>query len=875
MKHNSNMLHSQSMVVIEALQKPSKNYFIELERQNLTKLNDKSVKESFQGKKSDESMLSGKTAEHDSKKWAPVDIHQDASANCVNSAKFDEIVSSAVSTPTTATTIIVLHKNKYTQTEDLKSKKKCKKKCCQRHNTSYEAPYNVTCDLSQISSTNLMSKQEKHNRTKMDFFADTKKEKTFEELWIAEWKEAHLNLKNRHGEAPERDSLDGQLPGSLGPGPSGESPGKLDKEKGEKKPKKAKKKKEDMTLDMPPIPLPGMTIKKAPSMIGGDGWGGPTEPCNRIWVTLSSLYGRLLVVLTFAFCLTETMDNKLPPFHFQGVYLVYLYVGSIISILTIYVAILLDSCPIRNNGGSVISLTGSNDPESGSIKSFGSLRKAHLNKNSLPRTSFYLRIGALVFGLISLVFSGLEIAMHSTLNSKCVYGDLAFAHPVLQALFTFLQMHFLFVNSEVLLQKFHLVARFGLMHLMATNVSLWVRTIVWESSNEWYHFLYHQHNYGNSNGGSLVGAITARLRGFMPDTLDDYYDYEDTFDLKNTASNLQFDDPLATKSLPECKTYSPISEAHVQQMISLYQCFNNNTLGRSWTASMPYLFPFLVEYKLKIEVHFGLIAAVAMYVIWRSVGSRSKSEKRPSDTDSVSGESIPRSVKQKWRVDCQSSSIGLFIGLLCFVAAIIVSIIFFVMKDNLEFRNDMFWICTGTQVSILSVCIVMSIIGILQLPKLSPSGDELTLVDRLLQNVTVSGAIIFTIFGTIVGAENITNPQHSMTLVMNVMIIVQVILQHAFMSELSVRACLSRYQMAVKPGRQVVMFLLVVNAALWLLDSFITHSWATQEFHFTFYGILTWGVISRITLPFLVFYRFHSAVVLTELWKNCFRTDDN
>jgi hypothetical protein len=164
MKHNSNMLHSQSMVVIEALQKPSRNYFIELERQNLNKINDKSVKESFQGKKSDESMLSGKTAEHDGKKWTPVDIHQDASVNCVNS-KFDESTSSAVSTPTTATTIIALHKNKYTQTEDLKSKKKCKKKCCQRHSTSYETPYNVTRDLSQISSSNLMSKQEKHNKT--------------------------------------------------------------------------------------------------------------------------------------------------------------------------------------------------------------------------------------------------------------------------------------------------------------------------------------------------------------------------------------------------------------------------------------------------------------------------------------------------------------------------------------------------------------------------------------------------------------------------------------------------------------------------------------------------------------------------------------
>ena len=35
-----------------------------------------------------------------------------------------------------------------------------------------------------------------------------------------------------------------------------------------------------------------------------------------------------------------------------------------------------------------------------------------------------------------------------------------------------------------------------------------------------------------------------------------------------------------------------------------------------------------------------------------------------------------------WRVDCQSASKGLFLGLLCLVGGIIILIIFFVMKVN-------------------------------------------------------------------------------------------------------------------------------------------------------------------------------------------------
>ena len=53
-----------------------------------------------------------------------------------------------------------------------------------------------------------------------------------------------------------------------------------------------------------------------------------------------------------------------------------------------------------------------------------------------------------VFGFGTLVFNGLEIAMRSTTDTACS-GELSFAHPILQAIFTFLQMHFLFVNSEV------------------------------------------------------------------------------------------------------------------------------------------------------------------------------------------------------------------------------------------------------------------------------------------------------------------------------------------------------------------------------------------------------------------------------------------
>ncbi len=93
--------------------------------------------------------------------------------------------------------------------------------------------------------------------------------------------------------------------------------------------------------------------------------------------------------------------------------------------------------------------------------------------------------------------------MHATMETTCV-EDLLVAHPVLQALFTFLQMHFLFVNSQVVVERFGLAARFGFVHLVATNLSLWVRTVIWESANDWIHHVYRVQSRGGGGGGGVA-----------------------------------------------------------------------------------------------------------------------------------------------------------------------------------------------------------------------------------------------------------------------------------------------------------------------------------------------------------------------------------
>ncbi|KAF0303858.1 Proton channel OtopLc [Amphibalanus amphitrite] len=52
------------------------------------------------------------------------------------------------------------------------------------------------------------------------------------------------------------------------------------------------------------------------------------------------------------------------------------------------------------------------------------------------------------------------------------------------------------------------------------------------------------------------------------------------------------------------------------------------------------------------------------------------------------------------------------------------------------------------------------------------------------------------------------------------------------------------------------------------MDTFMSHHWLSQEMQFNYYGFLAWGIISRISLPLMIFYRFHQSVILVEIWKN-------
>ena len=91
-------------------------------------------------------------------------------------------------------------------------------------------------------------------------------------------------------------------------------------------------------------------------------------------------------------------------------------------------------------------------------------------------------------------------------------------------------------------------------------------------------------------------------------------------------------------------------------------------------------------------------------------------------------------------------------------------------------------------------------------------------------------------------------------------------------------------------GRQVVVFLAFVNFSSWFMTTFELPRTESYHDESRFYGVLTWIVLERITVPVCIFFRFlkpnvklskiiiisfidrfHSTVVLFDSWKNSYR----
>ncbi|XP_054167361.1 proton channel OtopLc-like [Oppia nitens] len=548
------------------------------------------------------------------------------------------------------------------------------------------------------------------------------------------------------------------------------------------------------------------------------------------FIVTSSIYGQLLVVICLAFFTAEIVTLKIPLHYFEGFYL-YLYSVSLLFLLYVYIYLLSDvpkyeANRLKPSNGKKTQKTGETD-------------RSH--------ASIFLRIGGIVFGLGVMVYNGLEFGAYFEIpyNSPC-YSILLGVNPILQAAFTFAQMYFIFTYSRLMIHKFKLIARLGLMHLVATNCCVWIRTLGKETLHE-------LKNSGSSHAflEELILPLRNQITRSKSRSIHDNYS-EVSDSIVNTTTT-----PLSTT----------INRSN--------PCQKENIMGTILSDASPYLYPFIVEY--------SLIGAAFLYVMWSTIGrgkrnnlcngnDNSSTPTSPISSPGLQIDNLSTSSGQTYSTttpalySCLGSSKGLFSGFLFLAVSVTALIIFFVLVHNPNYKLMATLISDISHSALLILSCIAILLGFIKTRRLKFQPADGGLRDLLLR-VAAFGLYIYSFFGVIAGAMELNSVQHLLVLATSALTILQVTLQSLFISDVVCRKRSSQKQ----PGRQLITFLLINNLTLWIIYTFEMQKVEASPLQLSVYGYTTWALIIRITLPLSIFYRFHSAITFAEVWKNSYK----
>ncbi|XP_028037627.1 proton channel OtopLc-like [Bombyx mandarina] len=533
---------------------------------------------------------------------------------------------------------------------------------------------------------------------------------------------------------------------------------------------------------------------------------------------LSALYAKLLVVLGLAFPVTEVIAKGVPDGYYQGFYL-YLYSVSVLFVVFQYANIM------RQKAVTMIISNYGPDGEKEDKGRTTPAEKLKIKETISRYGSFYLRLGAIAFGIGSMVYSGLEFGEYFEMTDQC-RSILAVITPALRMTLTLAQMQFIFLtNKDIELGSHKMIQRFGFMHMLATNLCEWLYVLVEETKHEIHH---------------LEHAMLS----------------------------------------PENTTHNVTEEI---------SCRRSNIMGALLQRASPFLFPCTIEY--------SLICAVIFYEMWKEIKCTPEDfekkfhvHKNKSRNNSVTPEKIlqqfagmlgvssphgSRTALHHFSVDCSHAHRGLSAGVLIIVLTIISLIMFFVLANNPDTVIDAIFEVNVCELVLYTMTLIAAGAALLQMRALpyKRKSQAVLGLDTSLLILAQTGMFVYCMF-SLIGCHHTMNSNNSSGYTgffSEFLSLIQTILQSLFIIDAWWRRCSNSEQRRAKPGRQLVTFLLVANMAMWTINTLEKNRAEFRPAHLAFYGPWAWTIITHVSMPLAIFYRFHSTICLFEIWKNCFK----
>lgn len=293
------------------------------------------------------------------------------------------------------------------------------------------------------------------------------------------------------------------------------------------------------------------------------------------------------------------------------------------------------------------------------------------------------------------------------------------------------------------------------------------------------------------------------------------------------------------------------------------ECRRTNIMGNLVQNASPFLFPCTIEY--------SLICAVILFEMWKKVRNPEVARKniRKISTSDKGAHHLS--------VDCSRAHRGMFAGILIIVLTIISLIMFYVLSAVPAYHNKATFEVTITEIIVYAITVVAVCLAYIKMRDLRFVRQAGIPLDCTLLLLAQSGVFIYSTFSIIGSAFAIrfesdeTAGGGAEAIVAEVFCLLQTSAQTMFILNAWYRRCKSAQQSRAKPGRETITFLLVANMALWFMNTLVKNRAMFRPTHLRFFGAWAWTIITHVSMPLAIFYRFHSTICLFEIWKTTYK----
>ncbi|XP_077292403.1 proton channel OtopLc-like isoform X2 [Arctopsyche grandis] len=454
--------------------------------------------------------------------------------------------------------------------------------------------------------------------------------------------------------------------------------------------------------------------------------------------------------------------------------------------------------------------------------------------------SFYLKMGAAAFFLGHLVHSILFLSLQviyliSDLDDDCGSINVLIL-DILYPLYSCIQLFFIFKYSNVIIIKCKELGRFALMHCIASSLCFWVWTIIreiMESLTVYAKKKAQKGDYGNSS------EEVKMLKSAQP------WDPKFRFNISTLADDV---------------------------------CLSVHEFDNIIESVFPYLYPFTIE--------FSILIAGVFFILWQNIDSCSKEDDvhaqndLPDKTDWDSYNTSPSHETDQCKIptpidgnqaesnltlsiDCHSSNRGWFGGLMVLVASIVSIIVCFIAISNKNTAPFGSMLKDVSELCLHLIMLVAAVFAYYQIRRLDVNPHPISLLDDLLLFVCIPAFYMEACFTLVPTAIHLSFVKFFNVLLM----VLQVTVQTPMIIDALRRCSNSRKLRKIKPGRELITFLIVCNVATWIFETFSIKNADVEDARYEYYGKILWTILGHISTPLCMFYRFHSSVCLADIWK--------